>query len=113
MLAVAALAERLRDGAALEGAFSTCAAKGFRFLVFVCTCRFLFPTRQVRLVGFSVSSCPPPPAPPSRPSCPQPRASAGSVPRRTSTAKVVWQCAPPDRKSKLHRVAKLFGPFQE
>ena len=62
-----------------------------------------FLTCQVRVVRLS------PPAPPcsSRPlrrpqprvvfpAGPQLRGSRGSVPRRTSTARVTWQCAPPD-----------------
>ena len=45
-----------------------------------------------RVVRFYVSSCPPPrPAPPCPPRRPQPRVPAGSVPRRTSTARSAWK----------------------
>ena len=85
----------------------------------VCFCyitklRNYFPTRQVRVVRFYVSSCPPPPRPPRRPhassgwQCSPPDlnrelwlavfpAGGGSVPRRTSSASSAWQRSPPDQ----------------
>ena len=84
-----------------------------------------FPTLQVRVVRFYVScrppSSPPPPPPPGLnhkcrmavfPTGPQPRASAGHVPGRTSTASFGGQCSPLDLNRELRLAVFPAGPQQ-
>ena len=69
-----------------------------------------FTTCQVRVVSFSVSCCPPSSPLPAPPRPPQPRASAGSVPRRTSTASSAWQYFLPDLNHEFWLAVFPAGP---